>query len=152
MLSSILQRSFVARVTTTRKSLSVASRRAFTTYVSKEQATWSLADSASTQTAAVQLSEADVARIAQLSNIKLSPQEVQGLHESVQSIVQWTGSMADVDTEGVAPMISPLQRLGTPLRSDVVTEGGDAAPVVANSKHTNSKFFTVPKVVDFEDS
>jgi len=49
--------------------------------------------------------------------------------------------------EGVEPMtsVTPMQMKKRP---DVVTEGGDAEPILRNAPATEDQFFLVPKVVE----
>ncbi len=48
---------------------------------------------------------------------------------------------------GVEPMTTAVEA-SAPLREDKVTDGGDAARVLANAPKSADGFFVVPKVVE----
>ena len=52
-----------------------------------------------------------------------------------------------MDTDGVAPMTSAVAQT-LPMRDDVVTDGGNPAPVLGNAPRKDQGFFVVPKVVE----
>ena len=90
---------------------------------------------------------ATVAKVARLSRIAQPPEALPALAEQLNGILQWIEQLAEVDTDGVEPLTSVAAQ-GLPLRDDVVTDGGDAAKVLANAPNAAHGFFVVPKVVE----
>ena len=76
---------------------------------------------------------ATVRRIAHLARIAVSEGEIEQLKE--------------VKVEGVEPMTS-VTPMKLKMRTDAVTDGGDAAKVLANAPQTDGGYFLVPKVVE----
>jgi aspartyl-tRNA(Asn)/glutamyl-tRNA(Gln) amidotransferase subunit C len=90
---------------------------------------------------------ATVRKVARLSRIAEPEEALPALAQQLNGILQWIEQLAEVDTDGVEPMTSVVAQ-GLPLREDVVTDGGDAAKVLANAPKANAGFFVVPKVVE----
>ena len=90
---------------------------------------------------------ATVRKVARLSRIAEPEEALPALAQQLNGIMQWIEQLAEVNTDGVEPMTSVVAQ-GLPLREDVVTEGGDAAKVLANAPKAVGGFFVVPKVVE----
>ena len=90
---------------------------------------------------------ATVRRVAKLAHIREPEERLEALAAELSGIMQWIEQLAEVDTDGVEPMTSVVA-LGLPMRDDVVTEGGDSGPVLANAPAARGGFFVVPKVVE----
>jgi aspartyl-tRNA(Asn)/glutamyl-tRNA(Gln) amidotransferase subunit C len=90
---------------------------------------------------------ATVRKVARLSRIAEQEDALPGLAQKLNGIMQWIEQLGEVDTDGVEPMTSAVATT-TPLREDVVTDGGDASRVLANAPKTADGFFVVPKVVE----
>ena len=88
-----------------------------------------------------------VRKVAKLAHIRVAEDRLTPLAKELSAILQWIEQLSEVDTEGVEPMTSAVA-VGLPMREDVVTEGGDARPVLANAPKTRDGFFVVPKVVE----
>jgi len=88
-----------------------------------------------------------VRKVARLAHIREPEDRLAALAGELSSILQWIEQLNEVNTDGVEPMTSAVA-LALPLREDVVTEGGDAAAVLANAPKTRDGFFVVPKVVE----
>lgn len=93
------------------------------------------------------LEPSEVARIAKLARIAVPETELAPLAAELSSILGWIEQLAEVDTYGVEPLraVMPLVRS---WRADVVTEGGDPAPLLANAPAAHAKMFVVPRVVE----
>ena len=88
-----------------------------------------------------------VRRIARLARIALPEERVEPMEKELNGILKWVEQLQEVNVEGVAPMTSVVaQKLK--MREDVVTEGDQAAAVVANAPMSEDNFFLVPKVVE----
>ena len=93
------------------------------------------------------IDKATVARIARLARLHVPEDQQETLAAELTGILAWIEQLAEVDTEGVAPMTSvvevPLRR-----RPDEVTDGGIRDDVLASAPRATGEFYTVPKVVD----
>jgi len=90
---------------------------------------------------------ATVKKVARLARIREPEERLESLAQELSSIMQWIDQLAEVDTDGVEPMTSVVHAK-LPMREDVVTDGGDAARVLANAPRAENGFFVVPKVVE----
>ena len=89
----------------------------------------------------------DLRHIGRLARIELTDEQAAAFGRQLADIVGYFDKLNELDTDGVEPMASAVA-LGLPMREDVVTEGGDAGPVLANAPGARSGFFVVPKVVE----
>jgi len=88
-----------------------------------------------------------VRRIAKLARLALEEDRVEPMERELNGILAWVEQLQEVNVEGVEPMTSVVaQKLK--MRDDVVTDGGQAAAVVANAPSSEDNFFVVPKVVE----
>ncbi len=90
----------------------------------------------------------DTARkAAHLARIRVEEGDLAALAAELSGILGFMEELASVDVTGVEPMTAvtpmPLQ-----TRDDAVTDGGDAARVLANAPLARDGFFAVPKVVE----
>ena len=90
---------------------------------------------------------ATVRKVARLARIAQPEETVEQLARELSGIMDWIEQLGEVDTDGVEPMTSAVHT-PLPMRDDVVTDGGDAARVLANAPRTKDGFFVVPKVVE----
>ena len=90
---------------------------------------------------------ATVRRIAHLARIAVEDGEIEHLRGEINAILAFVEELSKVNVEGVEPMtsVTPMKLL---MREDKVTDGGDAARVLANAPQTEDGFFVVPKVVE----
>lgn len=93
------------------------------------------------------LSKDDVRKIAYLARIRVAEDRLEPLAGELNNIVGWVEQLQEVDTTGVEPMTSVVD-IETPMRDDVVTDGGVTEKVLANAPDRNDAFFGVPKVVE----
>ncbi len=90
---------------------------------------------------------ATVRKVAKLAHIRESEDRLESLAQELSGIISWIEMLNEVDTDGVEPMALAVA-LALPMRDDVVTEGGDAAMILANAPASRAGFFVVPKVVE----
>jgi aspartyl-tRNA(Asn)/glutamyl-tRNA(Gln) amidotransferase subunit C len=90
---------------------------------------------------------ATVKKVARLARIRVEEDRLEALAAELSGILAWIEQLNEVDTEGVAPLAS-TEAVKLPMREDAVTEGGDAARVLANAPKADRGFFVVPKVVE----
>ena len=91
--------------------------------------------------------KATVAKIARLSRIKIADDQLEPLAGELNNILGWIDQLSEVDTDGIAPMASPV---ATKLkwRKDKVTDGDKPDEVLANAPRAEYGFFAVPKVIE----
>ena len=65
----------------------------------------------------------------------------------LSNIIHFVEQLAEVNTDGVAPMTS-VAHMELPRRADAVTDGNCRDKVLANAPEPAHGFFTVPKVVE----
>jgi aspartyl-tRNA(Asn)/glutamyl-tRNA(Gln) amidotransferase subunit C len=88
-----------------------------------------------------------VRKIARLARIQLDEAQVNPLAMELTGILGWVEQLAEVNTDGVAPMTAVIPNT-LRWREDKVTDGGYQADVLANAPGAESGFFAVPKVVE----
>ncbi|MGC6471723.1 MAG: Asp-tRNA(Asn)/Glu-tRNA(Gln) amidotransferase subunit GatC [Parvibaculales bacterium] len=91
--------------------------------------------------------EKTVRRIADLARIAVPEDEVAKLADELNAILGFVEQLSEVETEGVQPMTSVVER-DIKRREDVVSDGGYAANIVANAPVQDDNYFAVPKVVE----
>ncbi len=89
----------------------------------------------------------DVRKIAYLARIRVAEADLAPLAEELTGIIGWVEQLAEVDTDGIAPMTSVVAMEPT-RRDDVVNDGGDPDRVLANAPDRVDSFYAVPKVVE----
>jgi len=88
-----------------------------------------------------------VRTIATLARIAVKDQELDPLAGELSNIFKFIEQLAEVNTEGVAPMTS-VAAIELPRREDVVTDGDKRDAILANAPEKHDGFFLVPKVVE----
>ena len=100
------------------------------------------------------LNEHDVARIARLARIDLTPEQRDRAQDELNGILHLIERLQAADTQGVEPMAHPLsahQNITLRLRPDVVTEAtseAHRAELLANAPDSDGSVFLVPKVIE----
>lgn len=89
---------------------------------------------------------AEVERVALLARLRLSPAEVEGMTSELARVVAYVDQLAQVDTEGVEPMVHAVE-LTNVLRDDVVTASLDRDTALGNAPARNEVGFLVPPVL-----
>ncbi|QDL90664.1 Asp-tRNA(Asn)/Glu-tRNA(Gln) amidotransferase subunit GatC [Paroceanicella profunda] len=90
----------------------------------------------------------DTARkVAHLARIRVDEAGLDALAAELSGILGFVEELNEVDVTGVEPMTS-VTPMALPRRADVVTEGEDAARILANAPDAREGFFAVPKVVE----
>lgn len=89
----------------------------------------------------------EVARIARLARLELSPTEAEQTRDQLNGILGFIEQLQSVNTEGIAPMahaVDVVQR----LRPDVVTESNRRETYQAIAPETEAGLYLVPKVIE----
>lgn len=100
------------------------------------------------------ITEQDVARIARLARIELSPQESTRAHQELNGILGLIEQLQAVDTTGVEPMAHPLaahQDIKLRLRDDAPSATrtlDERQALMANAPANDNGLFLVPTVIE----
>ena len=96
------------------------------------------------------LTEKEVRYVANLANLSLSEEEIGRMVHDLGGILEQMDRLAEIDTEGVAPMAQVLFESDetATLRPDVERAPFGSELAVANAPVTSGGFFKVPKVIE----
>lgn len=87
-----------------------------------------------------------VERVAHLSRLEFTEEELTEQFAQLQSIIEMMDSLSEIDTEGVAPL-NHVMDIENVFREDTVYESMGAEKVLANAPEENGNMFQVPKIV-----
>ena len=93
------------------------------------------------------IDETTVRRIAQLSRLNLTEDEVRLFAVQLGDILGYIEQLKAVNTDGVEPLAHPLPVLNV-LRDDVPTPFAEVDAALANAPQREGRFFKVPQVLD----
>ncbi len=93
------------------------------------------------------LSNADVAKVALLARLRVSPDELDTFTDQLNSIVDYVAQLQEVDTTGVEPLAHGVE-VRNVFRDDVRGEPLSREQALANAPRKNSASFLVPAVLD----
>ncbi len=93
------------------------------------------------------LTEADIKRIARLARIAVTEQETQTIRGELSNIFQLIETMQAVDTKGILPM-SHSQDMVQRLREDRVTESNQRELFQSIAPQVDAGLYLVPKVIE----
>lgn len=95
------------------------------------------------------LTEKEVRYVANLANLSLTEEEIGRMVLDLGGILEQMDRLAEIDTEGVAPMAQVFETDDTStLRPDVERAPLGSELAVANAPVTSGGFFKVPKVIE----
>ena len=90
-----------------------------------------------------------VRKIAKLSRISVSEDDVKDLSEELSKILEWIEQLSQVNTNEVEPIFSSFEEdAELKKRKDEIADGGYRENIIANAPKTKEGFFLVPKIVD----
>lgn len=92
------------------------------------------------------LSEEDVRKVATLSRLTLSDEEVAHFAEQLSSVLDYVSKLAELDVEGVEPMAHAMD-ITNVLRDDEPADGLSVDAALTNAPQKDPPFFKVPKVI-----
>lgn len=88
-----------------------------------------------------------VKKIGQLARIKIEEHESEKYANDITAVLNWFEMLDEVDVSSTPPANSRSQQ-ATPLRQDVITDGGQVDAVIVNATDAKFNMFSVPKVVE----
>jgi aspartyl-tRNA(Asn)/glutamyl-tRNA(Gln) amidotransferase subunit C len=104
------------------------------------------------------ISEADVMRVAELANLELTAEERQRIAKDLNSILGYVGRLSQLDTSGVEPMaqVATSAQIGgtanpSAWREDEIEalrKSFSREQALANAPEADGTFFQVPKVIE----
>lgn len=92
------------------------------------------------------LSKEDVLKIAALSKLEFSENEIEKFRVDLNKIFDHMEELNSVDTSEVEPLFNVLD-LKDVLRKDVVKDSGIKKEILENAPNSDEEFIIVPKVV-----
>jgi aspartyl-tRNA(Asn)/glutamyl-tRNA(Gln) amidotransferase subunit C len=92
----------------------------------------------------------EVARVAELAHLKLTPDETAHMLTDLNAILDYVAELNELDTAGVAPLaqVSELEEFTSALRPDEVRPSLDRTAVTQQAPESDTVFFKVPKVIE----
>lgn len=92
------------------------------------------------------LTKEAVERVAHLSRLEFTEEELEKQYEQLGSIIEMMDSLSEIDTTNVTPL-NHVMDIHNVFREDVVHESMGAEKVLANAPEENENMFQVPKIV-----
>ena len=89
----------------------------------------------------------DVTPIATLAKLAISDQSYSQVKENFESTLKLFDELTQVDTSGIAPLVSPGDRHQT-LRADTSETLVERAELMQNAPAQEHNYFAVPRVID----
>ena len=89
----------------------------------------------------------DVTPIAALAKLAISDQSYSQVKENFESTLKLFDELTQVDTSGIAPLVSPGDRHQT-LRADTNETLVERAELMQNAPAQEHNYFAVPRVID----
>jgi aspartyl-tRNA(Asn)/glutamyl-tRNA(Gln) amidotransferase subunit C len=93
------------------------------------------------------LSSADVAKVALLARLRLSPDEIDTYTGQLNAIVDYVAQLQELDTNGVEPLAHGVE-LRNVFRDDVRGQALEREQALANAPKRDSIGFLVPAVLE----
>jgi aspartyl-tRNA(Asn)/glutamyl-tRNA(Gln) amidotransferase subunit C len=97
------------------------------------------------------LTSADIARIANLARLELSPVEGERMLTQINGFFDMVEKIREVDTTGLEPLAHPIatiQDIALRLREDRVSEPNNREANQRNAPAVEHGLFLVPKVIE----
>lgn len=89
--------------------------------------------------------QSDVAKLAELARLALTPEELERFAVQIGDIFAYFQEMQAIDTEGVAPIVHPLE-LTNVMREDIAGESLPQDVALSNAHRSEDGCFVVPQI------
>jgi aspartyl-tRNA(Asn)/glutamyl-tRNA(Gln) amidotransferase subunit C len=96
---------------------------------------------------AKKIDEAIVRKVAKLSRLELSKDEVKEFTSQLSAILDYVEKMNELDTTDVEPLAHCLP-ISNVFRADAVKESIGTEKALSNAPQRDGEFFKVPKILD----
>lgn len=93
------------------------------------------------------VTEETAEKVAHLSRLHVSPEELPALASEMGQILNWMETLNRLDTTGVEPLIHISPEVNR-LREDAALPGVGVRTALANAPAKDSDYFRVPKVIE----
>jgi len=93
------------------------------------------------------IDRAQVQKVAKLSRLELTSEEVEEFAGQLSAILDYMGKMAELDTDSVEPLAHCLP-ITNVMREDQIKESLGTDKTLANAPQRDGEFFKVPKILD----
>ena len=93
------------------------------------------------------IDQAQVEKVAKLSRLQLTPEEIREFTDQLAAILDYVGKMNELDTEDVQPLAHCLP-VSNVFRKDCVRESLGTEKTLENAPQRDGEFFKVPKILD----
>lgn len=93
------------------------------------------------------IDEAQVRRVALLSRLEMSDEEIATFSGQLSAILEYIEKLNELDTEGVEPLAHCLE-VSNVFREDALRLSLGAEKALANAPQREDDYFKVPKVLD----
>ena len=88
-----------------------------------------------------------VETISYLARLQLDKDKKEKITKDLENIINFVDELQNLDTEDVAPLSNPLEKVA-PKREDSITSKSRKAAFLSNSPESDQDYFIVPKVVE----
>lgn len=95
----------------------------------------------------MELTPADVRKVASLARLKVSDAEVASLTTDLTAILGYVDVLNEIDTTGIEPMVHAVE-LHNVLRADSVVESLSRAAALSNAPRSDGECFLVPAIIE----
>ena len=95
----------------------------------------------------MQLTPADVRKVASLARLKVSDDEVVSLTIDLTAILGYVDVLNEVDTTGIEPMVHAVE-LSNVLRADTVLTSLSRVDALRNAPRSDGECFLVPAIIE----
>ena len=92
------------------------------------------------------LSKEDVIKVAKLSKLEFTEQEIENYRNDLNKIILHMEELNQIDTTGVEPLFNVLDTKDK-LRSDIIFDEQTKAEFLANAPESDENFIIVPKII-----
>jgi aspartyl-tRNA(Asn)/glutamyl-tRNA(Gln) amidotransferase subunit C len=89
----------------------------------------------------------DVAKVAELARLKLTPDELQRLEKEMAAILGYVEILNEVATDDVEPMAHAVDVVNA-VRPDVIRESLPREAALMNAPQSDGQCFLVPQILD----
>ncbi len=92
------------------------------------------------------ITKAAVLRIAELSRLEIHESELAGYSETLTQVLNNFNEIAQLNTEGIVPLLTPSE-ISLTLREDVAVKSDGAEKMLASAPERSGNLYKVPPVV-----
>ena len=95
----------------------------------------------------MKLHNRDIQKLFALSKLNINKDEQDSLSQDLSSVLSWVGSLQNVNTKHIHPMIHPVP-LNMSCNDDLLPENISSDKALKNAPESENNHFLVPRVID----